>query len=414
MVTTQGRRLGPGGRCHSDCPHLSHVRIDRRFVCAQAGAADVLDNAGGLKNGAPVTLEGVTIGNVIGIHVVPSRAPKSVEVMMRIGEKSLPLLHVDSTTVIAQAGVLGDSYVDITSKKASGPPPPNNSELRSVDTPSIQEVVNSSESALQNITALMGKVDTFFDALNSKKGSAGMLMNDPQLYNKLSKVTTNLETITRTMASGEGSLGKLIKDDTLYQKLNASVDRLNNITGALDAGKGTAGKLLKDDSLYNNLNKAVANTNDLVANINAGKGALGKLAKDPEFANRLHDTVTNLDELLKGINEGRLAGPAGAEPGALRSRRPDHERSARPGKGHSRESQKVPGDSFEGVLSPQSFRLKAGEDSNQQPLFPNLSSRGNVTVESTHVLPHDAVQCCHRLAFAQSKPAPNLSRRNPE
>ena len=263
------------------------------------------DNAGGLKNGAPVTLEGVTIGNVIGIHVVPSRAPKSVEVMMRIGEKSLPLLHVDSTTVIAQAGVLGDSYVDITSKKATGPPPPNNSELQSVDTPSIQQVVNSSEVALQNISVLMGKVDTFFDALNSKKGSAGMLMNDPQLYTKLNKVTTNLETITRSMAAGEGSLGKLIKDDTLYQKLNTSVDRLSNITSALDAGKGTAGKLLKDDSLYNNLNKAVANTNDLVANINAGKGALGKLAKDPEFANRLHDTVTNLDELLKGINEGK-------------------------------------------------------------------------------------------------------------
>jgi phospholipid/cholesterol/gamma-HCH transport system substrate-binding protein len=263
------------------------------------------DNASGLKNGAPVTLEGVTIGNVIRIRVVPERAPKAVEVTMRIGEKSLPLLHVDSTTVIAQAGVLGDSFVDITSKKATGPPPANNSELRSVDAPSIQEVVNSSEAALQNITVLMAKVNTFFDTLNSRKGSAGMLMNDPALYNNLSKVTRNLETITRTLAGGQGTLGKLIHDDTLYQKLNASVDKLSNITTALDQGKGTAGKLLKDDSLYDNLNKAVANTNDLVANINAGKGALGKLAKDPEFANRLNDTVTNLDELLKGINEGK-------------------------------------------------------------------------------------------------------------
>jgi phospholipid/cholesterol/gamma-HCH transport system substrate-binding protein len=263
------------------------------------------DNASGLKNGAPVTLEGVTIGNVTRIRVVPSRPLKDVEVTMRIGEKSLPLLHADSTTVIAQAGVLGDSFVDITSKKATGPPPANYSELKSVDTPSIQEVVNTSEVALQHITELMGKVDTFFDALNSKRGSAGKLMNDPELYNKLTKVTTNLETITRTMAAGEGTLGKLIHDDTLYQKLNASVDRLSSITTALDEGKGTAGKLLKDDSLYNNLNQAVANTNQLVANINAGKGAFGKLANDQEFANRLNDTVTNLDELLKGINEGK-------------------------------------------------------------------------------------------------------------
>ena len=108
-----------------------------------------IDNASGLKNGAPVTLEGVTIGNVKRIRVVPSRSPKPVEVTMQIGERSVPFLHVDSTTVIAQAGVLGDSFVDITSKGATGPPPSNNAELRSVDTPSIQEVVNSSEAALQ-------------------------------------------------------------------------------------------------------------------------------------------------------------------------------------------------------------------------------------------------------------------------
>ena len=263
------------------------------------------DNASGIKNGAPVTLEGVTIGNVIRIRIVPERSPRPVEITMRIGDRFAPLLHADSTTVIAQAGVLGDSFVDISSKKATGPPPPNNSELRSVDTPSIQEVVNTSEVALRHITELIGKVDVFFDTLNSKKGTAGKLMNDPDLYNKLTKVTTNLETITRSMASGEGTLGRLIRDDTLYQRLNTSVDRLSSITVALDQGKGTAGKLLKDDSLYNNLNKAVANTNELVANINAGKGALGKLASDQEFANKLNDTVTNLDELLKGINEGK-------------------------------------------------------------------------------------------------------------
>ena len=103
--------------------------------------------------------------------------------------------------------MLGDSFVDITSKGATGPPPGNNAELRSVDTPSIQEVVNTSEVALQHITGLMGKIDTFFDTLNSKKGSAGKLMNDPELYNKLTQVTSNLATITHTMASGEGTLG---------------------------------------------------------------------------------------------------------------------------------------------------------------------------------------------------------------
>jgi phospholipid/cholesterol/gamma-HCH transport system substrate-binding protein len=263
------------------------------------------DNAGGLKGGAPVTLEGVTIGNITKIRIIPSRAPSSVEVTMRIGNEYARYLHTDSTTVIAQAGVLGDSFVDITSKHASGPPPPNNTELKSVDAPSIQEVVQTSEIALKNINVLMTKIGTVIDTLNTTRGTAGKLINDPELYNKLTRVTGNLETITREMANGEGTLGKLIHDDTLYQRANSAIDRVNRITVALDEGKGTAGKFLRDDSLYNNLNSAVANTNELVAGINSGKGALGKLARDPEFANRLNSTITSLDELLKGINEGK-------------------------------------------------------------------------------------------------------------
>jgi len=263
------------------------------------------DNATNLKTGAPVTLEGVTIGNIIRIRIVPEREPFPVEVTMRIGQNYARFVHTDSTTVIAQAGVLGDSYVDISSKKATGPQAANNTELKSVDTPSISDVVNTSETALRGISVLMGRVDTLVSTLNTTQGTAGKIINDPELYNKLVRVTGNLETITRTMAGGDGTMGKLIHDDTLYQRLNTSVDRLNDITTALAEGKGTAGKLLHDDSLYNNLNSAVASTNELVGNINAGKGALGKLAKDQEFADKLNDTISNLDSMLKGINEGK-------------------------------------------------------------------------------------------------------------
>jgi phospholipid/cholesterol/gamma-HCH transport system substrate-binding protein len=263
------------------------------------------DNATGLKAGAPVTLEGVTIGNVIRIRVVPTRSPRCVEVTMRIGEEYARFLHTDSTTIISQAGVLGDSFVDITSRGAVGPPPGNNAELRAIDAPSIQEVVRASETALKQTTILMGKVDTFVDTLNSKNGTAGKFINDPALYNNLTRVLSNLETITHSMANGQGSLGKLIHDDTLYQRANSAIERLNNITVGLDEGKGTMGKFLHDDTLYKNLNSAVPSTNELVASINAGKGALGKFAKDPEFANKLNDTVTNLDDMLKGINDGK-------------------------------------------------------------------------------------------------------------
>jgi len=262
-------------------------------------------NAAGLKNGAPVTLEGVTIGNVLRIRVVPERNPNPVEVTMKIGSNYLPFLHTDSTTAIAQAGVLGDSYVDITSTTAQGPVPPNNSELRATGSPSISDVIRSSQSSIDEVGQLVRKLSILADSLNSNKGTVGTLINDKQFANRLSQTVANLEKISGSIANGQGSLGKLINDDSFYNKANTTVDNLNKITSSIEQGQGTAGKLIKDDALYNNLNATAANANKLLADINDGKGALGKAAKDPEFAHKLDDTITQLDTILKGVNDGK-------------------------------------------------------------------------------------------------------------
>ncbi|MGA7341925.1 MAG: MlaD family protein [Terracidiphilus sp.] len=263
------------------------------------------NNAAGLKDGAPVTLQGVTVGNVTRIRVVPSRNPSPVEVRMQIGHEYLGGLHVDSTAGIAQAGVLGDSYVDIDSTHATGPPPANDAELRAAGSPTIQDVITSSQGSIEQVQATLLKMNKLLDSINSGRGTVGKLINDPALANRIVSIASDLQTITSTIAQGKGSIGKLVTDDTLYTRADSAIDKLDQITTALNAGQGTAGKFLKDESLYNNLNAAVENTNQLVAGINGGKGALGKLAKDPAFAQKMDDTVTHLDAVLKSINEGQ-------------------------------------------------------------------------------------------------------------
>ena len=263
------------------------------------------NNAAGLKNGAPVTLEGVTIGNVIRIRVVQERNPTPVEVTLRVGEDYIHDLHTDSTTTIAQAGVLGDSYIDIDSTQATGPQPANHAELRSTEAPTIQSVISSSQGSIQQITVLMKKAQILLDSLNSTKGTIGGLINDPAFYAKVNRIATNLETLTGSISHGQGTLGKLVMDDTLYTNANSTIGHLNNVAAGLDEGKGTAGKLLKDETFYNNLNNTMANVNRLVGDINAGKGALGKLSKDPEFGRKLDDAVTRLDSILRSVDEGK-------------------------------------------------------------------------------------------------------------
>ncbi|MFZ1085952.1 MAG: MlaD family protein [Terracidiphilus sp.] len=263
------------------------------------------ENAAGLKDGAPVTLQGVTIGNVIHVRVVPERNPMPVEVAMRVGYEYAGFLHTDSTATIDQAGVLGDSYVDLNSVHASGPAPADNAELKAGGAPSIQDVVRNSNESIIQINKLLHKLEPTIDAVNSKHGLVGELINDPELARKITLIATDLQTITGAVANGQGSLGKLVNDDTLYNRANDAVNRLNKITIALDEGKGSAGKFLKDDALYSNLNAAANNTNQLVAEINAGKGTLGLLAKDPAFAKKLDDTITRMDGILTSLDDGK-------------------------------------------------------------------------------------------------------------
>lgn len=263
------------------------------------------ENANGLKIGAPVTLDGVTIGNVTSVRIVPHHEPNAVEVVTKVGTKYLSAMHTDSTVAITQAGVLGDAFLDISSAHATGPEPKDNDTLLVSNKPGIQDVIGSSQESIQSINQVIKKVGVLVDTLNTGKGTAGMLLNDPAVAQKLVRTIDQLQALTQQIANGQGSVGKLLKDDELYEHANDTIAKLNKIATRLDNGEGSAGKLLKDEALYKNLNAAIANTNELLSGINSGKGSLGKLAKDPALANKIEESVTHLNALLKGINEGK-------------------------------------------------------------------------------------------------------------
>jgi phospholipid/cholesterol/gamma-HCH transport system substrate-binding protein len=263
------------------------------------------ENANGLKVGAPVTLSGVTIGNVTGVRVIPRHEPYAVEVISRVGAKYLPALHTDSTEAINQAGVLGDAFIDISSAHATGPEPQDNAILSISNRPGLQDVIGSSQESIDSINQVIHKVGVLIDTLNSGKGTVGVLLNDPAMAQKVVRTVDQLQALTVQIAGGKGTIGKLINDDGLYNRANSTIDKLNNIATRLDNGEGTAGKLLKDETLYKNLNTAIANTNELLSGINSGKGSLGKLAKDPAFATKLEESLANLNVILKGMEEGK-------------------------------------------------------------------------------------------------------------
>lgn len=262
------------------------------------------DNAGGLRVGAPVRLQGVDIGNVKTVRIVPGKQPNSVEVLMKISTRYLDTIRKDSIVQLSTAGVLGETFVDIDSTQAKGPPVSDGDTLAQREQPDIQDVVRSSQSTLQNMDVLLRRVDRIVSFVESGNGSIGKLIYDPGLYNQLNASVREFQGIMTDVRGGRGSLGKLVTDDELYRKVNDSVDKLNRIVTDLNAGQGTAGKFLKDPSLYNNANQTIAKANKLMDDVNAGQGTLGLLAKDPQFRAKVNDTVVKLNALADKINNG--------------------------------------------------------------------------------------------------------------
>jgi len=265
------------------------------------------DNAQGLRDGAPVRLSGVDIGNVTRIRIVPDKDKllTPVEITMKVSTKYNYALRRDSMTSLDTAGVLGETYLDIESAQALGPPAQDGDTLPTVVHPDFNQVVRASQSTLENMDALLKRADRILAFAESGKGSLGKLIYDPTLYNRFSATVLEFQGIVQQVGSGEGSLGRLISRNDAYDKFIATLDKMNGIIEDLQQGKGTAGKFLKDPTLYNNANDTIANVKKLTEDINSGKGTLGRLTKDEELAKKLDTTITKLSELTSELEAGQ-------------------------------------------------------------------------------------------------------------
>jgi phospholipid/cholesterol/gamma-HCH transport system substrate-binding protein len=265
------------------------------------------DNASGLRVGAPVRLNGVDIGNVVSLRVVPDKDKQltPVEITMKVSTKYAFNLRRDSVSALDTAGVLGETYLDIDSSQAIGAPAQDGDVLPTHVHPDFNEVVRSSQSTLQNMDALLKRADRILAFAESGKGSLGKLIYDPTLYDSFAKTVAQFSGIVDEIAKGQGSLGHLIKSNDAYDKFIATLDKMNAVVDDLQAGKGTAGKFLKDPELYNNANDTIANLKKVSEDLQAGKGTAGKLLKDEELAKKIDTTMTKLAALTSQLEAGQ-------------------------------------------------------------------------------------------------------------
>lgn len=275
------------------------------FFSGQIRVRSYFENSAGLKVGAPVNLDGVTIGNVKAVRIVAHPRLTPVEVIMTVSDEYRGKLFTDSRTSLTTIGVLGDTVVNINNRRAHGKPIQNDAVLPTNETPNLQDVIQSSQTTIQKLNTILDQVNVLVNTLNSNKGSIGKLINDPTLYNRGVEAVNQLSAIAQQVNSGKGTIGKLMTDDSIYNHLNDSVTKLDDVATELDSGKGTLGKMIKDPALYNNLEKSSQQLNEVLAKVNSGHGAIAMMLNDPAFAEKLQHTVTQLNSILTQANEGK-------------------------------------------------------------------------------------------------------------
>ncbi|QRR03063.1 MlaD family protein [Dyadobacter sandarakinus] len=248
----------------------------------------IYDNIDGLTASNPVLLNGLNVGRVQEIRLLPAQNNKLL-VTLDI-QKSVDI-PVGSTAVLADGGLLGGKVVHL----AMGPAGKNLEDgdtLRADKESGISAVlekqalplVTHADSLVKNLDLVVSGFKETGLILNQvlknydQTGSSlqGLLGENRK---NLLALTGNLNTLSTSLVETEKELKPLLtKTGSLADSLNAlrlgetvqnankAIGELRQILDSVESGKGTAGRLIKDETLYNNIDRTIVSLNKLLTN----------------------------------------------------------------------------------------------------------------------------------------------------
>ncbi len=246
------------------------------------------DDVNGLQKGNNVRYSGINVGVVNTITMINDSV---IKVDLLIEENMIQHIKKDAIATIGTDGLVGNMIVNIIPGKGDELAIKEGDYIQSYTKIRTDDMLNTLSVTNKNAALLTEDLLKITNAINSGKGTLGMLISDSIASNDIKLIITNLK-----QTSIETS---------------KTIRSLNKVIAAIDLDKSVAGVLLNDsiegkkvkviianlEATSKSLTETIDNLNKTITNVKSGDGAINYLSNDKEF-------VKNLDQTIKNLNEG--------------------------------------------------------------------------------------------------------------
>lgn len=256
---------------------------------------------GGLAEGNPVLYNGVNVGDVVSLRLVPEN-PGEVRVLVRV-DKTVPI-HEDTQARLVLANITGSMSIEFSGGSRNSPLLIGNRE----NPPIIDAQRSALSGLLDNSQLMMNKADQ-------------LLRNANQLFSadnieQVSAILSNTRQASETLVRKSAAL------DELFANLNQASAKAGQAAAQIAEVSATADALLRNEGLsaLRSMDSALGNfdaviqrldtlTSDNAGSLDAGLQSMGELAP---VLRELRSTLNNLNRFTRRLDEN----PAGTLWGA--------------------------------------------------------------------------------------------------
>jgi len=243
----------------------------------------------GLEPGAIVRVSGAKAGEVKDIEV-PAGPAKKFRVRMEVTEDLHPLIRTDSVAAIQTEGLVGGTFLAISTGSEQAPKAAENSTIPSQEPFEMADLLQQMSETVRKVNTTIDEmkddvqyaVQSIYETVDNANALITDVSDDVKsIASAGARISGNVAQIADNIRNGRGTIGRLVNDDDLYRRMNSIAQSAEDISS--------------------NVREVVARAREAIDNLQAKNGPVQGVTSD------LKQTLGDARDAMAGLAENMEA-----------------------------------------------------------------------------------------------------------